>query len=118
MSGTTAAFVFAIHAYRYGFGAEFIDTDDVIIRVKYVNLSISCMSMVGSSHQIISIFLWKQSILSWMKKGRCILIKYSPHIKWIENDVILSNVNATIELSKDIEIVYPQNVDDDVNEKT
>lgn len=53
--------------------------------VELFGYEISVTSMITGSSQILSIFFWKQAILSVVKRNRCILIKYSPYIKW-END--------------------------------
>eukprot|EP01083_Nonionella_stella_P016102 45026_1 len=57
------------------------ETDDSIIHITD-SLSISLMSFIDSSIKIVCMFLWKQTILSILRKNRCILIKHSPFIQW------------------------------------
>ena len=48
------------------------------------NLSFSLKSVEVNSQQILCIFSWEQTVFTWYRKNRCVLIKYSPYIKWIQ----------------------------------
>ena len=78
--GIAAAGLLTFNAIRYTFFADLYGVDNSIIHVKALNLSISLTSIMGNALQILSIFVWKQVILSILRKNRCILVKYSPYI--------------------------------------
>ena len=46
--------------------------------------SVSVVSVRASSLRILSIFLWKQTILTMIKKNQCINIRHSPYIEWVD----------------------------------
>lgn len=48
------------------------------------HLFFSLRSMQASGLRVLSIFLWKQTILTIIKKDKCINIRHSPFIKWID----------------------------------
>ena len=48
-------------------------------------LRLSIGSLYASSSRVLCIFLWKQTILLLLKKGRCVNIRYSPYINWVKD---------------------------------
>eukprot|EP01084_Bolivina_argentea_P289753 497618_1 len=66
---------------------------------KEITISVSLLSVIGGSCEILAMFLWKQVYYSYknvIKNGeRCAIIKYSPYIKWIENDHINGSEQAS-----------------------
>ena len=48
-------------------------------------LNISLRSIQASGYRVLSIFLWRQTILTMIKKDKCVNIRHSPSIKWIES---------------------------------
>ena len=46
--------------------------------------SFSIFSISASSWRVLSIFLWKQTILLMIKKNECVNIRHSPYIEWID----------------------------------
>ena len=96
ISGCVAAGVlFSFIAISYTFYTDIWGNDNSIIHIKSLDLSISASSMMASSLQILSIFVWKQVLLSIFKRNRCILIRYSPYIKW-ENQIQVGNATGAI----------------------
>ena len=53
-----------------------------IIHVKFLDIHFSVRDLMVSGMQILSVLFWKQTILSILKRNKCILIKYSPYIQW------------------------------------
>ena len=51
-----------------------IITDDVVI---------STYTLRNSAYRIVALFFWKQTIFSYFRKEKCILLKYTPYVKWI-----------------------------------
>ena len=47
---------------------------------------VSIASLNAGAFRALSIFLWKQTILMMLKGDRCVNIRHSPKIKWVEND--------------------------------
>eukprot|EP01084_Bolivina_argentea_P114163 203304_1 len=56
--------------------------DDYIIYINATNTLFSCHSFISSSTRILAIFLWKQAINAYRRKGRCISITYTPYVQW------------------------------------
>ena len=75
-----AAFMFLFISINYQFLLP--ESEDVIIKVPVTQSILSSHSLAASSARILSIFFSKQAIMSYIRKNRCILIKYSPFIKW------------------------------------
>ena len=48
--------------------------------------SITISTLMDSSTQVLAIFSWKQTILTIVKKRRCVLIKYSPYLAWMDHN--------------------------------
>jgi len=63
------------------------DDDDSVVYITD-SVSISLISMMDSALRVVTIFLWKQTIVSIVnrKHKKCILIKYSPFIEWVDTD--------------------------------
>ena len=61
---------------------------DYVIYIDSINISISMVSLVSNSAQILAIFVWRQIILSIynIKKQKCVLIEYSPYFEWTQAD--------------------------------
>eukprot|EP00483_Globobulimina_turgida_P010800 UN10821 len=97
--GLLIAIVYSLNALFITLFAE-SNGDDSIIHIGN-SISISLISYIESSIRIVAIFMWKQTILSILKKNRCILIKYSPFIQWFDNDKSKSKSN-NIEREEDI----------------
>ena len=72
----------------------FNDIDDVIIEI-YADQTLSLRGIEIGALQVLTIFSWKQTYKTIRKKDRCVLIKYSPYIQWIDNDNE-ENTNNTI----------------------
>ena len=53
---------------------------DVRFEEEYFHISFT--SLIAGSAQVLAIFFWRQAILSVLRKNRCVLIQYSPYIKW------------------------------------
>eukprot|EP01084_Bolivina_argentea_P272846 464635_1 len=66
--------------------------DDSIIHLTD-SIAISLISYCESSIRIVAIFLWKQTLMSILKRNRCILIKYSPFIQWFDSTNIEIQMN-------------------------
>ena len=47
------------------------------------DIVISTYTLRNSAYRIVAIFFWKQTIFSFLRKEKCILITYTPFIKWI-----------------------------------
>eukprot|EP01083_Nonionella_stella_P298825 1014187_1 len=47
------------------------------IRLSLVSLQINAM-------EVLVLFFWRQTVLTLVNKERCVLIKYRPHIQWID----------------------------------
>eukprot|EP01083_Nonionella_stella_P315203 1137877_1 len=62
------------------------------------NVSLSLLSIQHGMIEVIALFSWKQAILTMIRKGRCVLIKYSPCIEWETNK---SNDVSVIEPTDD-----------------
>ena len=78
-------FVISILLTLYAFQITFRMDDEIISRstIHFTSwLRLSVASLCSSSAQVLCIFLWKQSILLFIKKGKCINIRYTPYIKW------------------------------------
>ena len=81
-AGIGIGILFTIDAIQYTFFSDLYGNDNSVIHIQSLDVSISVISVMASAMQILSIFIWKQVILSIIKKNRCILIKYSPYIRW------------------------------------
>ena len=72
------------------------DYSKSIIHIDMLNLSVSLISIMGSAYQILCIFFWKQTIMSFRKRDRCVLLKYAPYIEWYDQtELNLANSNNT-----------------------
>ena len=58
------------------------DYDDLDFKL-FSTFRLSIGSIYLSSLRVLSIFVWKQTILAFIKKDRCINIRHSPYIKWV-----------------------------------
>jgi len=63
------------------------DEDDDDSMVYFGDYSFSLLSIMDHALRVVAIFLWKQTITSIVnrKHNRCIIIKYSPWIEWIDS---------------------------------
>ena len=72
-----------LYSYRAIISSLFVDYEkDLMVNIGFVYISIS--SLYASALRVLSIFMWKQTILIMLKKDKCINIRYSPIIKWIK----------------------------------
>eukprot|EP01084_Bolivina_argentea_P315010 545668_1 len=55
---------------------------DVIIPLTIINSSISLHSLLPGFTRTITIFMFKQAINAYCRKGKCVSIRYSPYIRW------------------------------------
>ena len=82
---------------------SFLEGEDIsIIHINFLGVYISSTSMIGSSTQIIAIFMWKQVIHPILNKNdlnRCILIRYTPRAKWI-------NANKCMNSAQKLEMIH------------
>eukprot|EP01084_Bolivina_argentea_P021015 39035_1 len=80
----------------------FYDGDRTLISINRDNNIYSYLSLMSiqiNVLEILAIFSWKQTFFTIIKKNRCVLIKYSPHIEWIDNksnNKILSTVSTCV----------------------
>ena len=70
---------------------------NVEIYLESLNYSISISSILSGSSQVLSVFMWKQAIMSIFRKDRCVLIKYSPYMEWQINDEVQSQPDVQME---------------------
>eukprot|EP01084_Bolivina_argentea_P276402 471618_1 len=85
-SGLTVLFAiwFSWNSVKYQFIAA--TADDYVLHIKLTNSSISSHSLIASSSRILAIFMWKQAINAFRKKGKAISITISPYIGWKNDD--------------------------------
>ena len=70
------------------------------VAIEVLNYKILVTSLISGSTQVVCIFSWKQAAMSILKKNRCALIKYSPFIKWKDDQTVSSvsgHANMTID---------------------
>ena len=98
IGGSVMAFLSTFLGVYYAFHSFIYDQDaeEATIEIPYISFSISVPSMAGNSLIILAIFLWKQSIFSIWKRDRCVLIDYSPFIRWIHDDMLQTNTSINI----------------------
>eukprot|EP01084_Bolivina_argentea_P295748 509271_1 len=77
-------------AILYTFGTPI--TDVSIINIKHF-MSISLYHQYTNSIQVLSIFLWKQTIALILRPNKCVNISISPYIKWDTFDPSSSNLH-------------------------
>eukprot|EP01084_Bolivina_argentea_P269051 457146_1 len=95
--------------------------NDYVIYIPRTNSSISFQSIIASGFQIIAIFMWKQAIVTYFnnRKEKCVLIRYSPYIKWINILSTKSNQNSIKnekQSNAKSKLAYSVNVDGDNKE--
>ena len=54
----------------------------IIIHPKWLKFSV--YSAMLSNARVLTIFIWRQTLKIYMKRGRCVNIRYSPYIKWVQ----------------------------------
>ena len=64
----------------------FYDEDIMQSMVIIGGLQFSIASLYAGALRILTIFLWKQTILMMVKRDRCVNIRHSPRIKWVDDD--------------------------------
>eukprot|EP00483_Globobulimina_turgida_P008199 UN08215 len=65
---------------------QFLRHEDHTIYISTTNSTLSVKSMIADACQILGIFFWKQSYFALRRKGRAVIIKCSPFIKWVPVD--------------------------------
>ena len=55
--------------------------DDYIMNLSW-NYSVSVTDKLSDSARVLALFLWKQTILTYWRPNRCVLIKHTPYIEW------------------------------------
>ena len=84
--GCCAAVYSSMFAVNLTFSSRYYENPKSIIHIKALNSSFSVVSVRAGALQILSIFIWKQVFLSIIKRNRCVLIKYSPYLRWVDKD--------------------------------
>ena len=69
---------------------------DATIDIPLMGRSISVTSAIARTSQVLCIFSWKQVFLSIFRKNKCVLIKYSPLIKWESDTESTKNLKPHI----------------------
>ena len=60
------------------------ENDDSMIYITS-SINFSVLSQIAGDLRVLSIFFWRQTILLFLKKDKCINIRHSPNLKWIKN---------------------------------
>ena len=80
----TMGFIFSFFATASAFITTFLSSGDMIIQIG--PLQFSTLEYTASALRILSIFLWKQTIMAVRRRGKkCIIIKVAPYIKWVDD---------------------------------
>ena len=89
---------FAVLCFSWYFSEESQGSDyDYKIGIPSIHLSISILSIAMNSSQILAIFFWKQIVLSFIRRKRCVTIRYSPYYQWIDVDPVKKSVTPCIQ---------------------
>ena len=83
---TAGIIVSVYHAVTAVLWSLFANQDEMTI-VTIGPLQISIASLYASALRTLSIFLCKQTILLILKKDKCVNIRHSPKIKWVDDDM-------------------------------
>ena len=64
-------------------------------------MSFGLVSYIASAYRVVSLFMWKQTLMAAYTRGRyCICIYLSPYIKWVDGDIAFTYRSQSIVHSK------------------
>eukprot|EP01083_Nonionella_stella_P092682 259517_1 len=98
---TAVTFMCVYWEYR----AYFNGRESVVFLSKSNNVSLSLLSIQQGMIEVIAVFSWKQAIFTMIRKGRCVLIKYSPTIEWKTNQTNDVSIPGAIDDTNDSKII-------------
>ena len=83
----TSIFAFILTVISIQYSLYKLDGSSIVqYEIIINNFAISVTGMIAGSSRILAIFLWKQAILTFFSKNKCVLIRYRPYVVWNTND--------------------------------
>lgn len=77
-----AAAMFTILSFAYEFYMEDYTLNIKLFDDSSWDYSVSVTDKLSDSARVLAIFLWKQTVITYWRPNRCILIKKTPYIHW------------------------------------
>eukprot|EP01084_Bolivina_argentea_P053581 98362_1 len=78
------AFIFSAYGFYIQFGS--LSTGDTSIITIYKSIQLSGLSIRINAAKVLSIFIWKQTLLSYFRSDKAVLIKIHPILEWRESE--------------------------------
>mmetsp|Transcript_41991 Transcript_41991/g.67508 ORF Transcript_41991/g.67508 Transcript_41991/m.67508 type:complete len:304 (-) Transcript_41991:93-1004(-) len=79
-------FICAYFSFYYEFLIPQQQDFVIVVPMYWIQRDFSFLSWQAETLRILAIFLFKQSFLTYYRTHKCVLIRYTPYLKWIHNE--------------------------------